>query len=101
MTALAIQSFGAVTAAGPNAARTMGAIHARIQLFGDTAVAGPAGDPITGALTPLRPKPGKPERVAALGVLALADCTADTPPSPLPLPLIVCTAEAADWEDPR
>ena len=33
MTALAIQSFGAVTAAGPNAARTMGAIHARIQLF--------------------------------------------------------------------
>jgi 3-oxoacyl-[acyl-carrier-protein] synthase I len=101
MTALAIQSFGAVTAAGPNAARTMGAIHARIQLFGDTKVTGPAGDPITGALTPLRLKPSKLERVAGLGLLALADCTATTPPSQLASPIIVCAAETADLGGPE
>ncbi len=101
MTALAIQSFGAVTAAGPNAARTMGAIHARIQLFGDTYVDGPAGDPITGALTPLRPKPGKVERVAGLAALALTDCTAGAPPAPLALPVVVCAAEPTDLGGPE
>jgi 3-oxoacyl-[acyl-carrier-protein] synthase I len=101
MTALAIQSFGAVTAAGPNAARTMGAIHARIQLFGDTYVAGPAGAWITGALTPLRPKPGRLDRVAGLGLLALMDCTATAHPSPLALPVVVCAPETADLGNPE
>jgi 3-oxoacyl-[acyl-carrier-protein] synthase-1 len=100
MTALAIQSFGAITAAGPNAARTMGAIHARIQLFGDTKVDGPAGDPITGALTPLRPRTGRLERVAGLGVLALMDCAAGASPSPLPLPVFVCAADEPDLGSP-
>ncbi|HLK92923.1 MAG TPA: hypothetical protein VKZ18_23725 [Polyangia bacterium] len=101
MTALAIQSIGAVTAGGPNAARTMGAIHARIQLFGDSGVDGPVGDAITGALTPLRPKPGRLGRVAGLGVLALADCAAGVAPSPLPVPVVVCCAEAPDLGGPE
>ena len=101
MTTLAVQSIGAVTAAGPNAALTMAAIHARSQLFGDTNVAGPAGDPITGALTPLLPKPGRIERLAALGLLALAECAAGQPESPLPLPLLVCAPTAVDLGEPE
>lgn len=101
MTALAIQSFGAVTAGGPNAARTMGAIHARIQLFGDTRVAGPAGTWITGALTPLRPRTGRLERTAGLGLLALMDCAAGAPASPLAMPVFVCSAEASDLGSPE
>jgi 3-oxoacyl-[acyl-carrier-protein] synthase-1 len=98
MTALAIQSFGAVTAAGPSAARTMGAIHARIQLYGDTKVAGPAGDPITGALAPLSTRHGRLDRIAGLGRLALADCADGLPPSPLALPVILCAADSADLD---
>ena len=67
MTTLAIQSIGAVTAGGPTAALTMGAIHARFQLFGDTGIDGPAGDPITGALTPLGPNQGASSGLARLG----------------------------------
>jgi 3-oxoacyl-[acyl-carrier-protein] synthase-1 len=101
MTTLAIQSIGAVTAGGPNAARTAGAIHARIQMFGDSGVDGPAGDAITGALTPLRPKPGRLDRVAGLGLLALAECAAGVAPSPLAVPVVVCCAEAGDLGGPE
>jgi 3-oxoacyl-[acyl-carrier-protein] synthase I len=101
VTTLAIQSIGAVTAGGPNAALTMGAIHARFQLFEDTGVDGPAGDPITGASTPLRSKAGRPERLAALGLLALAECAAGAPESPLPLPLLICAPNAADLGGPE
>jgi 3-oxoacyl-[acyl-carrier-protein] synthase-1 len=79
----------------------MGAIHARIQLFGDTGLDGPAGNPITGALTPLRPKPGRLDRVAGLGLLALTDCAAGLPPSPLAVPVFVCSAETSDLGSPE
>ena len=101
MTALAIQSIGAITAGGPNAARTMGAIHARIQLFGDTKLAGPAGDRITGALTPLGPKLRGAARVAALGTLALEECAAAAPESPIARPLIVCAPTADELGAPE
>ena len=101
MTTLAIQSFGAVTAAGPNAARTMGAIHARIQLFGETKLEGPAGDPITGALTPLAPKLRGAARVAALGIVALDECAVAAPESPIARPLIVCAPTPADLGAPE
>jgi 3-oxoacyl-[acyl-carrier-protein] synthase-1 len=101
LTTLAVQSIGAISAGGPSAAQTMGAIHARIQLFGDTKLVGPAGDRITGALTPVEPKLGGVERIAALGTLALAECATAFPESSIPLPLIVCAATAADLGDPE
>jgi 3-oxoacyl-[acyl-carrier-protein] synthase I len=96
VTALAIRSIGAITAGGSTATLTMAAIHGRFQLFGDTKASGPAGDPITGALTPLTPKLRGVERVAGLGLLALCECVAAAPESPAALPLIVCAPSAVD-----
>jgi 3-oxoacyl-[acyl-carrier-protein] synthase-1 len=96
VTGLAIRSIGAITAGGPNAAQALGAMHAQIQLFGDTKVNGPVGEPITGAVTPLGDKIRGVERVAALGTIALAECAAGAPPTLPALPLIVCAPAPAD-----
>jgi 3-oxoacyl-[acyl-carrier-protein] synthase-1 len=97
--ALAIRSIGAVTAGGPTAAMSMGAIHAQLQLFEDTAVVGPSGDAITGALTPLDKKHQGVARVAGLGLLALSECAAAAGAAAAgPQPVIVCGPALADLE---
>ncbi|HEY6476559.1 MAG TPA: hypothetical protein VI456_08235, partial [Polyangia bacterium] len=80
---------------GPNAAQALGAMHAQIQLFDDTTVNGADGQPITGAATPLPAKIRGAERVAALGVVALAECAAGAAGLP-PLPIVVCAPAPGD-----
>ena len=95
MTGLAVRSVGVITAGGPNAAQALGAMHAQIQLFDDTTINGADGQPITGAATPLPARMRGAERVAALGVVALAECAAGAAGLP-PLPILVCAPAPGD-----
>jgi 3-oxoacyl-[acyl-carrier-protein] synthase-1 len=96
---LVIQSLGAFTSVGGDVAMTMASLLSQFQAFDDLAAdaGGAAGEPITGAATPLPARLAGVRRLAALGLLSLQECAAAAPPGP-PVPLFVCAPGAGDWD---
>jgi 3-oxoacyl-[acyl-carrier-protein] synthase-1 len=89
-----VLATGAFTAAGGDTASVMGACLTGFQLFEDFDLAGPDGESLGGAVTPLVPSLNDLDRLSALGFLALGECAANIlgPPAPL----IVIAPAAAD-----
>lgn len=89
-----VRSIGAITGVGDDAPNTMAGILAELQLFEELGVRGSRGARLSGAISGLPRRLRGIDRLAALGLVALTECTESGGTSD-PLPMLVC-APATD-----
>jgi 3-oxoacyl-[acyl-carrier-protein] synthase I len=91
---IAIQAAGAITPVGLGLVDSVASIYTRVQLFEDLGVLDGEGEPLSGMKIPFEDGMVGSERLAAMALSVVDECTTALDPTSEKIPLVLCCPEA-------
>ena len=90
---IAVAAAGAITPVGVGLVDSMASIYTRVQLFEDLGVLDDDGEPLSGMKIPFEDGMTASERLAAMTLAVVDECTATIEPEAVKIPLLLCCPE--------
>ena len=91
---IAVAAAGAITPVGLGLVDSIASIYTRVQLFEDLGALDTDGEPLSGMKIPFADGMTATERLAAMALSVIDECTARIDAASQPIPLILCCPEA-------